>query len=266
MSEQILVSMPTFNTPRKLLERAISSVLSQSHRDVLLVVVNDGGRKIEGLKADSRLVIFDLPENRGRYFADAVTSEAIAMQPHRIWSVHDADDWSEPDRFERLLPEMDRGAVVASYWREGVNRNRMAQEPSRARIRKPADGFVHLAHWCTGLYTSERVQLAGGIHPGFRVGFDTQFVRMVALTGPVGISEHKAYHWCRRESGSLTTSQGTRFGSPHRAEAKAKLIRMDRAAWDSRQKDPGGVIRDDVAPALVVEVANHASRLSAEIG
>lgn len=264
----LLVSMPTFNTPRKLLDRAVRSVLAQSHKDLVLVVVNDGGKQLSGMPSDSRLVVFDLPENRGRYFADAVTTEAIAMRPQMLWSVHDADDWSEPGRFENLLPYLADGVAVAPYWRHQTNRRtrEWVQEPSRARLKQPAEGFVHLAHWCSGVFSSERVQRAGGIHPGFRVGFDTLFVRMVALTGPVGIGEHKGYHWCRRDGGSLTTAPETRFGSQHRAVAKARLVKLDAAAWELRAKDPGRVIRDDISPTLRVEVEEQARKLAELIG
>lgn len=257
----LFVSMATYNTPRSLVDRAVKSVLGQTHRDLRLVLVNDGGPPLHGLVRDKRLVVVNLPENRGRYFADAVVTEAIADRPDALWSVHDSDDWSEPHRFERLLPHMKDGAVVSSYWRHRNGQKHMVQQPARVQIDRPKRGFAHLAHWCSGVYTSERVRRAGGIHPGFLVGFDTLFVRMLVMTGQVGVVDQPDYHWCRRQSGSLTTAPKTRFGSKLRVDTKKVLSRLDDLAWDAGT-NRGEVIRSDVDPLLAEQVSYHALRLN----
>lgn len=263
----VVVSMPTYHTPVDLLRRSVESVLAQTHRDLLLILVEDGEPAPTLPIRDDRLVRFRLPRNTGRYFADAVVTEAIKHQPDLVWVVHDADDWSEPERLERLLPHLDDGAVVAPYWRHQHGRT-FVQEPSRGRLLLPTAGFVHLAHWCSGAYTSERVQRAGGIHPGFRVGFDTLFVRLLAMTGRVGIAPNTDYHWCRRTGGSLTTSAATRFGSPARHEAKRRLAALDDAAWRARARgqEVARVVRDDVDPELARQVARQARRLRRAVG
>lgn len=263
----LVVSMPTYRTPRELLDRAIDSVLQQTHRGLRLVVVNDGGEPLRRLPRSKRLVVYTLPRNYGRYFADAVVTRAIAVEPDWVWSVHDADDWSERDRYANLLPHMHEGAVMSSYWRDRSQRGKrtkILQQPVRDRLLNPRPGFTHIGHWVAGLYTSERVQRAGGIHPGFRVGFDTQFVRMVAMTGPINVVDMPQYWWCRRNAGSLTTSPDTRFGSPHRVAAKKRLMALDEKAWNTPD-DPGSVIRDDIDPAVADEVDHHAAMLAARL-
>ena len=261
----LFVSMATYNTPRSLVDRAVRSVLRQTYRDLRLVLVNDGGTPLHGLVRDRRLVVVNLPENRGRYFCDAVVTEAIADREDALWSVHDSDDWSEPHRFELLLPNTKDGAVVSSYWRHRNGQRHLLQQPQRAKLEQPKKGFVHLAHWCTGIYSTGRIAKAGGIHPGFQVGFDTLFVRMVAMTGPIGVVDQPDYHWCRRSSGSLTTAPKTRFGSPARVEAKRRLSRLDDLAWENLD-DPGAVIRADVDPLLAEQVAHHAAKLRDRLG
>lgn len=259
----LVVSMPTYQTPSQLLLRAVNSVLHQTYTDLRLVVVNDGDGLLTNLPDDPRLVLFPLPENRGRYFADAIVTEAIKPYPEILWSVHDADDWSDRHRYKTLLPAMKDGAAVAQYWRHRKGKaGPYLQRPAVARIKHPTADFVHLAHWGSGVYTSERVQRAGGIHPGFRVGFDTLFVRMIAMTGEVGISEYPGYHWCQRDGGSLTTAPATRFGSPARVKAKGLLKDLDAAAWRHRE-DPGAVIRADVPENLRRSVDAYAEELRA---
>jgi hypothetical protein len=257
----LYVSMPTFQTPRHLLDRAVRSVLTQTHRDLRLVVVNDGGPPLGSMPKDKRLLVVNLPENRGRYYADAVVTEAVGRFPGSLWSVHDSDDWSEPDRFENLLPHAGTGAVLSSYWRERPRGGKFVQQPLTGKILSPRPGFVHLSHWVSGIYSLDRVVDAGGIHPGFRVGFDTLFVRMVAMTGVTNVVDLPAYHWCRRASGSLTTTPATKFGSPARVTARDRLRRLDDLAWASKA-DPGQVIRQDVDPSLQDQVATDAAKVA----
>lgn len=257
----ITVSMPTYQTPPQLLRRAVDSVLAQTGVDVRLIVVADGPQDLPPLPDDDRLTIHDLPHNRGRYYADAVVTRAIANRPQDWWAVLDADDWITPGHYARLIQHAQDGAVVSTYRRHEVNRPVRLTEPSPSISREPRPGFAHLAHWCSGIYTVERVSRAGGIHPGYRVGFDTLFVLMLRLTGPVGICRTPGYHWVRRPSGSLTTAAETRFGSPHRVRAKQQLIADYKHAWRWRDHDPGGRLRQTIPADLRRDVERDALAL-----
>lgn len=257
----ITVSMPTYRTPPDLLLRAVKSVLAQNGVDVRLVVVADGPQDLPKLPNDDRLTVFELPDNMGRYYADAVVTRAIANRPADWWAVLDADDWITPGHYARLIKHADDGAAVSTYQRHEVGRPARLTEPAASIAREPRPGFAHLAHWCSGIYTVERVSRAGGIHPGYRVGFDTLFVLMLRLTGPVGICRTPGYHWVRRPSGSLTTARETRFGSPHRIAAKRQLMDDYRHAWRWRDHDPGGKLRQTIAPQLRRDVERDALTL-----
>lgn len=262
---RIVVSMPTFNTPEELLRRAVDGVLAQTLEDLALVVVNDGGRPLPALPRDPRLVVHELPENRGRYFADAVVTRALAARPDAFWTPHDADDWSEPERLEKLLPAAVDGAVVAPYWRHQPQRPAVVQDVRRERVAQPTHRFAHLVHWSAGAYTVERLERAGGLHPGFRIGFDTLHTLMVALTGPVAVHDEPGFHWHRRTSGSLTSDPATRLGSRTRSRARIQLRSLYQRAWEERRRDPGRVVRDDVPAELHELVAEHAAKLEGEL-
>lgn len=258
----ITISIPTFRTPPDLLDRAVRSALAQTGVQVRVVVVNDGGGPLDKLPDDDRLIVYDLPNNRGRYFADAVVTRAIADRPDDWWAVLDADDWIAPGHLAQIVPAAIDGAVVSTYVRHQIGRPALTTHPS-PRITKPPyrHAFTHLAHWCSGAWTVERVHRAGGIHPGFRVGFDTLYVLMVRLTGDVGVSRVPGYNWCRRDEGSLTTAQETRFGSAHRSRAKAQLVEIYRDAYRSRDTGPGDRLRAQIPYELRKEVERHALKL-----
>ncbi len=266
-SASLVVSIPTWRTPPRLLARSVASALA-SDAEPLVVLVEDGedtDPRFEPPTHD-RLIRHRLAENRGRYFADAVVVGALA--PEQWWTPLDADDWVEPWHHSALLAAADPvGAAVSGYDRaDARNGRRYQQNPSRARLQgQPAEGFTHLAHWCSGVYRADRVARAGGIHPGFRVGFDTLFVLMLHLTGPVAVVEKGGYHWERRRSGSLTTAPETRFGSPHRIQAKERLVALYRHAWANRSVDPGRAIRGDVDPFVADDVARESDALAGRL-
>lgn len=265
----LTVSVPTYNTPPRLLARALDGLLAQTVPELRVVVTVDGGAvpDLPGM-ADPRVTVHVRDRNRGRYFSDAVV--LAALDPDGWFAVHDADDWAEPTMYAELLDAAgEGGAATAPFWRHelprsGRRRAAVVQDP---QPQAPAAGFRHITHWCAGAQTVERARRAGGVHPGYRIGFDTLFSLMVALTGPVAVADVARWHWHRR-NGSLTHSKATHPGSVQRGKAKAALVRLYTRAWDVYRQggDPGRVIRDDVAAAVAAEVEAEADRLRELLG
>jgi glycosyltransferase involved in cell wall biosynthesis len=211
----ILVSLPYWNAPAELLDKAIGSILSQTFTDLRLVVIGDGCEPPISGVVDDRLEVFVLPENRGRYFADAV---AQAANPFEWWSPHDADDWSEDRRFADLWRRRAPGAVWSAVETDGsIHTLPRALNDLTPRLKQTG---YHI-----GLYSAERIALTGGYHPGYRVGYDTLFNALIRMTGDVSFSPHPYYHRHKWE-GSLTKAKRTGRGSAMRNEAVAKLIHL----------------------------------------
>ena len=238
--------MPTYRTPEPLLRRAIESVLAQDI-PLRLVVVNDGGLPSTAYN-DRRVTVVDLPANRGRFFCDAAVLEACGTE---WFAVHDADDWSEPHRYGRLIDTATSGATVAPHVEHG--RTTTVRHPKQTRRDRQ---FRHIAHWGTGVYRTDRLRDAGGIHPGFRVGYDTLLLLMLTLTGPVAAHRQPTYHYDRRNSTSLTRAPATGKRSGLRADTAARLRSLYQDAWQA--DDPGTVVRDDIPASLRAEVSDAA--------
>jgi hypothetical protein len=247
---RLTVSMPTYQTPKPLLDRAVASVVAQDV-SLRLVVVNDGGPPVD--IDHPRVTVFDLPVNRGRYFADAVVLAACDTE---WFAVHDADDWSDPGRYARLMAVgRQSGAAVAPHVAHKASGPKVAQPRP---VDRPPATFTHLAHWCSGVYTTTRMRAAGGIHPGFRIGFDTLHTLMMTLTGPVTVDPIPSYHYCRR-AGSLSKTPTSNRRSLQRRQAAARLADLYRRALVSG--DPGATIRADIPTELKQAVAVEAERL-----
>jgi glycosyltransferase involved in cell wall biosynthesis len=85
-------------------QQAVASVLSQTHRDLELVVVDDGStdqtRAILGELTDPRLRVLALPHNVGTFVA---ANRGLALTDGAFVARIDADDLCHPRRVERQL-------------------------------------------------------------------------------------------------------------------------------------------------------------------
>lgn len=247
----LTVSIPTYNTPDDLLDRAVRSVLASADVD-RLVVVNDGGRAPR-VPSDGRVVLHTLPTNRGRYFCDAVVTRTV----DGWWSPHDADDWSEPDRWDGYDKQP---ASVGSHIR-----HRRGQLTGRQAQPQPvSDTFVDIGHWCAGVYHASRIVAAGGILPQFRVGFDTLFLLMVRLTGPVHYDGRYVYHYDRR-TGSLTSDRQTGRRSAFRAAQATQLRHIYQQAWADHTAgaDPAVRVLQSIPADVADDLDSHVAELEA---
>lgn len=193
----ITVSMPVWRTPQ--LGRAVESVLAQPV-DLHLVVVADG-EPVD--LVDERLTVFQLETNRGRYWCDAVTLAACQTE---FWTPHDADDWSTPDRFPRLLDAIGSEAAVFSHALYHKEDGDLWE--SRVRLdRVEKDKLATIARYPAGLYRTEAARSIG-IHPELRGSFDTAFLSLLFQAYDPVVVDDFLYHVHKRP-GSLTTSAHT---------------------------------------------------------
>lgn len=226
----VIVAMPWYGAP-ELLERAAVSVLAQSHRDLRLVIVDDGNPAGSwpdrgSWYLDSRLVRILSDVNHGPYFWQEAILEAV---PRGAWyAVVGADDWVEPEHLERLLEQMDerRVAVPGSVW---------WHEETRAP-------FVHAGRYEVGVFDPDRIRAIGGFNVDERVGQDTLTLKLLDLTGGmvVDLAEPPTYHRVRRE-GSLTTSPETGFRTRYRNDLRRRNRRVYADAIEMLEQFPQGL-------------------------
>src|SRR5947208_16048547 len=96
------------------LERALTSVLGQTHRDFELVLVNDGGARepieeIVGHAADPRVHVLHNPDSAGMV---AATNRALAESESTYVAVHDDDDTWAPTFLERTTARLATTAAM----------------------------------------------------------------------------------------------------------------------------------------------------------
>ena len=110
----ISVIMATYNNERDI-SRAVSSILLQDHRDLELVIVNDGSTDatpeiLECFAArDDRIILLHNNQNMGRA---ASRNRAIEASRNDLLAILDADDISMPRRLSRQVAYMQEHADV----------------------------------------------------------------------------------------------------------------------------------------------------------
>jgi glycosyltransferase involved in cell wall biosynthesis len=98
----VSVLIPTFNRPRYLSE-ALASVLQQSHGNLQVIVINDGGEDVSDIvnsARDSRVVFINNKENRGKASS---LNEALARAEGKYIAYLDDDDLYYPHHIETLV-------------------------------------------------------------------------------------------------------------------------------------------------------------------
>lgn len=228
---RVVVSLPTWRCTAYL-RRAVDSILAQTHRDLALVVVNDGDPderfQTLGDVRDPRLVTYALPSNHGPYFAHEVVRRAVDAD---FFAVQDADDWSAPERLERLLAALD--ARPGSPGAVSMIGGAYSGKSHDAEYRKLSRGFRHrCCH--AGLWRSSALVAIGGYFGGFPIGWDTMIVSALQLMGehdapgaePLAWVPEVLYEVTARE-GSLTRSERT----GQRSELRERLAVTYKKLW-----------------------------------
>jgi glycosyltransferase involved in cell wall biosynthesis len=264
----VTVSIPCWRSPRTI-RRAVDAVLAQDHTDLTLIVVNDGDTQTPPWPAladldDPRLVRFDLGENRGRYFCDAVTLAACTTP---WWMPHDADDAADPAWISTLLD-----AATTQHAKAAFCGTQVHADPNLPKVPPPTEpgperpamepAFRHGFHMA-GLWNTQFLRQLGGPHPNFRVAFDSMMTGMAVASGPTVVLKDKLYHRYPQPD-SLTRSAETTFGSRIRGEARNWIIEHSHTVAALGKKGPahvGEFMRSTHPAHLTAAVTAHADRL-----
>jgi hypothetical protein len=210
----LTVSVPVWNTPPDLVSRAVDSVLAND--SVSRVIVTGDGQFPGIVPWDDRILVWATERNMGRYFVDDVVSRAISTP---FFTVHDADDWSDPGRLD---------ACVAADADVAYTRRVTHMPSGKQVVRVPHHhpyGSLDVLWGCMAVYRTDLVR--GLWHPGFRVSWDALLDQMVYRFAETRqYVKGTDYHIGRRE-GSLTQSPETGL----RTDYRRAVGRLHKGMW-----------------------------------
>lgn len=280
----VTASVPCFGANRYV-RRAVESLLVQTHREITVVVVNDGDSnppwaEIAHIK-DPRLVRFSLERNHGPYFVHQVVLGA-SVTPYFL--IQDADDWSAPNRVSVLLSRLlqDRSDLAFSAWQQyqqGEDGSFLAhsirwrrREPRAAtnpggttHLKRPHEPFLfdprltgdfinRASHH--GLFSRIALERIGGYYGGFRINHDTLLTNLLLMTGKLSFVEMPLYNYVIRRD-SLSHSKSTGSQSQARLCVREQQAAIYREALQSYQ----AWLRQKITSAeLISRVRNLSTR------
>ncbi len=104
MKAAIAVVTPVFNGEESI-QKAINSLLAQTFTNWVNIIVNDGSTDgtsdiLKKYRGDSRFIIINFPENKGRPYARQSALDKIRKLGIKYMAMLDADDWYYPDKLE----------------------------------------------------------------------------------------------------------------------------------------------------------------------
>jgi hypothetical protein len=232
---RITVAIPYFRA-KPYIRQAVESILAQTYTELTLVVVNDGDEDPPWDELapidDPRLIRFDLPVNRGMYFANTVVLNAT---PDAYFATQDADDWSEHERLALLMQALQAegaGFATSAGYRHSMKMGQPVVTPYDGfpgRHKVLSDRFYHRAMH-HGLYQTAALRAIGGYYAGFRIAYDILLTNLMLMTGPVAYVDAPLYHRHIRPA-SLTTAPVTGFRSPARLKAVRQLRQLYHTAF-----------------------------------
>ena len=148
MKPLITVCLSVYNG-EKFIARAIESILMQTEKRFALFVVNDASTDstleiITKYTSDPRVTVVNVLQNIGTYAAKNIVLKNFAEG--EWWAHHDADDWSEPGRFEKQLHYLESemldgcGTAIDECYEEGILPRIPGHDPL---VFDPQDGLSH---------------------------------------------------------------------------------------------------------------------------
>jgi glycosyltransferase involved in cell wall biosynthesis len=227
VDRRVVACIPHFHCKAHI-RRAVDSLLQQTHRDLTIVVANDGDRdppwdELSSIQ-DLRLVRFEIKRNRGPFFATSVVLHATDA-PYLL--IQDADDWSDPQRVSLLLAALERDqsdfAVSTQYlyvqtggcqhlsgvrWTESS----MAPSPDRFVVNPHLTSEYRYRAPHHGMFRSRALRDVGAYYAGFRLSYDRLLTNLMLMTARVSHVPVPLYYRLIRAE-SITHSPDTSWNS-----------------------------------------------------
>lgn len=225
---KVTVIMTAYNTG-ELVERAVRSVLAQSHSNLELMVIDDASsddtvarlRSLAG--EDERLRIFSSPVNHGTYWSK---NWCLALADGDFVAFHDSDDFSDPERLRvqvgamMAIPDL---AACTCRWKRVDDEGRVLM----------IDGKRERMAAISLMIRRQRVLEQVGFFDTVRIAADTEFIqRLRQVFGVRGLLHLRQclYTGLLRE-GSLTTAPDSGIVWQRQGDTRARAVHGNRAAY-----------------------------------
>ncbi|MEQ8473930.1 MAG: glycosyltransferase family 2 protein [Marinoscillum sp.] len=201
------ILMSTYNDALYL-EVAVNSIIKQNFENWELLICDDGSTDktksiLKKYEEHSKISVFYNPVNKGK--SDTI-NQLLERSNGTYVSVHDADDWSECNRFEmqvNFLESTDYQMCGCDFYRHTPNGTKTVRMPrvyEDIRVKLPA---MSQFHGPTLVFRRDIINEVGGLFREFTWGEDIDFTSRVVEKYPATNIPFSLYHY-RIHGKSLT--------------------------------------------------------------
>lgn len=217
--DKVSIVIPIYNR-EKFLNKCINSVISQTYKNIELILVNDGSTDgslnicKEYKKQDSRIIIID-SANGG---VSAARNKGISVATGKYLMFVDSDDYIEMNMVDAMVKkqkETEAELVICDLYFENINKyvskkNKSYEEDMIGRdiamisilsIKKNFYGFLWNKLFLTNLVKENNLKLENKIHFREDLLFCTSYVLYI---NSVAYIKEKYYHYVIHENAATT--------------------------------------------------------------
>lgn len=269
---EVSIIMPIFNV-EKYLEKAIESVLNQTHQNIELILVNDGSpddsvgicRYYE--KLDQRVSVID-QENAG--VGNARNAGLAIASGEYIYFV-DSDDYIEPNLIEdniKIAEEATADLVVFGFFEETLKADgsstsnmkvpHLEDTKTKEQFRNAFNSFYYFTPYAlwNKLYKRDYLKKAEIHFSNQKIGEDALFNQTVYLDlGNVAVNKKAYYHYVYREGSAVNHYLKNRFEQEYNVAQHFETL-MNK--WDKKNENQD-LINREYWNSIYLEIKNLTS-------
>jgi glycosyltransferase involved in cell wall biosynthesis len=262
---RMTVLMSVYDTPARMLEAAVDSILTQTYKDFEFLIVDDGSRT-EATRAalertatcDPRVRLLWEP-HRG---VTAALNRGLALAHGEFIARQDADDWSEPQRLERQTQFLDArpdvallGSAVWIHQHDGAPLWPVYMPETHAQILSAfprGNPYIH----GSVMFRREAARRAGGYREQIRHSQDYDLFWRLAESGTVANLREPLYHY-RYTAGAVSAAQSLEQVQDFRTVQHLAEARRSGLGEDFVQARRAAMAGPDLALRAALKQADH---------
>lgn len=254
--DKVSIIVPVYNS-EKTLSYSVNSLLKQDYRNIEIIIVDDCSTDNsyaiceELASIDKRIILVRNSNNIGTY---PTRNNGLSVATGKWVTVHDADDFSLPDRISHQIYSLkynDANAHLGGYFR--IN-----SEGFLTGFRKPGnfslDGFNHKC-LVSLMISMKAMRESLGRWDNVRFGADAElFYRLKKISSIKAIEEWRPLIVALESPMSLTGNNETKLGGPAREMyAKGFLAWHEKSSEGELYLDPENLCRPFEVPEICIK-------------